>query len=131
MINNDTTLQLGECSNGSVRVAAFIVQVRNARWEISRTGGKTARLPPQVVFEAILTHAKKMVSTGNGIAYGKLEEDTPYARRRRVRSSKRQSRFRRIDNQRWAHISLLAGAHGSQTKNASAHAVAGGETSGG
>lgn len=64
---------------GNVREAASTVRAKNAPWKSSASWRRRPSLPPQVVFEAILTR-EKMGSTGigNGIAipHGKLEEDT-------------------------------------------------------
>lgn len=79
MTNNDTTLQLSSVLNRNVREAASTVRAKRALEIISELAAKQLSLPPQVVFEAILTR-EKMGSTGigNGIAipHGKLEEDT-------------------------------------------------------
>ncbi|MFO6426007.1 PTS sugar transporter subunit IIA [Escherichia coli] len=86
---------------GNVREAASTVRAKTRPGNHQRAGGEDASLPPQVVFEAILTR-EKMGSTGigNGIAipHGKLEEDTcaPLAF---SFSSKRLIAFDAIDNQ--------------------------------
>ena len=77
---NDIAMQLtsvlnAECTKSGVHCASK----KRALEIISELAAKQLSLPPQVVFEAILTR-EKMGSTGigNGIAipHGKLEEDT-------------------------------------------------------
>ncbi|HDU7837215.1 TPA: PTS IIA-like nitrogen regulatory protein PtsN [Salmonella enterica] len=82
MINNDTTLQLSSVLNQECTRSGVHCQSKKRALEIiSELAAKQLSLPPQVVFEAILTR-EKMGSTGigngNGIAipHGKLEEDT-------------------------------------------------------
>ena len=79
MMNNDSALQLSNVLNGNVPVAVHCQSKKRALEIISELAAKQLSLPPQVVFEAILTR-EKMGSTGigNGIAipHGKLEEDT-------------------------------------------------------
>ena len=80
MINNDTTLQLNSVLNQECTRSGVHCQSKKRALEIiSELAAKQLSLPPQVVFEAILTR-EKMGSTGigNGIAipHGKLEEDT-------------------------------------------------------
>ena len=80
MTNNDTTLQLSSVLNRECTRSRVHCQSKKRALEIiSELAAKQLSLPPQVVFEAILTR-EKMGSTGigNGIAipHGKLEEDT-------------------------------------------------------
>ena len=80
MTNNDTTLQLSSVLNRECTRSRVPCQSKKRALEIiSELAAKQLSLPPQVVFEAILTR-EKMGSTGigNGIAipHGKLEEDT-------------------------------------------------------
>jgi|GEM_PF-1826 len=80
MMNNDSTLQLSSVLNQECTRSAVHCQSKKRALEIiSELAAKQLSLPPQVVFEAILTR-EKMGSTGigNGIAipHGKLEEDT-------------------------------------------------------
>ena len=80
MINNDTSLQLSSVLNQECTRSAVHCQSKKRALEIiSELAAKQLSLPPQVVFEAILTR-ETMGSTGigNGIAipHGKLEEDT-------------------------------------------------------
>ena len=80
MINNDSALQLSavlnqECTRNDVHCQSK----KRALEIISELAAKQLGLPPQSVFDAILTR-ERMGSTGigNGIAipHGKLEEDT-------------------------------------------------------
>ena len=80
MMNNDSALQLSNVLNQECTRSAVHCQSKKRALEIiSELAAKQLGLPPQVVFEAILTR-EKMGSTGigNGIAipHGKLEEDT-------------------------------------------------------
>lgn len=82
MINNDTTLQLSSVLNQECTRSGVHCQSKKRALEIiSELAAKQLSLPPQVVFEAILTR-EKMGSTGTGIGngiaipHGKLEEDT-------------------------------------------------------
>ena len=80
MTNNDSALQLSNVLNQECTRSAVHCQSKKRALEIiSELAAKQLSLPPQVVFEAILTR-EKMGSTGigNGIAipHGKLEEDT-------------------------------------------------------
>ena len=80
MTYNDTTLQLSSVLNRECTRSRVHCQSKKRALEIiSELAAKQLSLPPQVVFEAILTR-EKMGSTGigNGIAipHGKLEEDT-------------------------------------------------------
>ncbi|ECE7319748.1 TPA_asm: PTS IIA-like nitrogen regulatory protein PtsN [Salmonella enterica subsp. enterica serovar Sendai] len=78
MINNDTTLQLSSVLNQECTRSGVHCQSKKRALEIiSELAAKQLSLPPQAVFEAILTR-EKMGSTGIGIAipHGKLEEDT-------------------------------------------------------
>lgn len=100
--------------------------------EIISELAKQLGLPPQIVFEAILTR-EKMGSTGigNGIAipHGKLEEDTLRAVGVFVQLETPIA-FDAIDNQLVDLLfALLVPA--DQTKTLPAHAVAGCQTSGG
>ncbi len=81
MMNNDSALQLSNVLNQECTRSAVHCQSKKRALEIiSELAAKQLGLPPQVVFEAILTR-EKMGSTGigNGIAipHGKLE--TPIA----------------------------------------------------
>lgn len=80
MMNNDSALQLSNVLNQECTRSQVHCQSKKRALEIiSELAAKQLSLPPQVVFEAILTR-EKMGSTGigNGIAipHGKLEEDT-------------------------------------------------------
>ena len=80
MMNNDSALQLSNVLNQDCTRSQVHCQSKKRALEIiSELAAKQLGLPPQVVFEAILTR-EKMGSTGigNGIAipHGKLEEDT-------------------------------------------------------
>ena len=80
MINNDSALQLSNVLNQECTRSQVHCQSKKRALEIiSELAAKQLGLPPQIVFEAILTR-EKMGSTGigNGIAipHGKLEEDT-------------------------------------------------------
>lgn len=80
MINNDSALQLSNVLNQDCTRSGVHCQSKKRALEIiSELAAKQLGLPPQIVFEAILTR-EKMGSTGigNGIAipHGKLEEDT-------------------------------------------------------
>ena len=80
MTNNDTTLQLSSVLNRECTRSRVHCQSKKRALEIiSELAAKQLSLPPQVVFEAILTR-EKMGSTGIGngsaIPHGKLEEDT-------------------------------------------------------
>ena len=80
MMNNDSALQLSNVLNQECTRSGVHCQSKKRALEIiSELAAKQLGLPPQVVFEAILTR-EKMGSTGigNGIAipHGKLEEDT-------------------------------------------------------
>lgn len=70
MTNNDTTLQLSSVLNRECTRSRVHCQSKKRALEIiSELAAKQLSLPPQVVFEAILTR-EKMGSTGigNGIA---------------------------------------------------------------
>ena len=91
MMNNDSALQLSNVLNQECTRSQVHCQSKKRALEIiSELAAKQLSLPPQVVFEAILTR-EKMGSTGigNGIAipHGKLEEDTLRAEYRRRRRS--------------------------------------------
>ncbi len=78
MMNNDSALQLSNVLNQECTRSQVHCQSKKRALEIiSELAAKQLSLPPQVVFEAILTR-EKMGSTGigNGIAipHGKLEE---------------------------------------------------------
>ena len=74
MTNNDTTLQLSSVLNRECTRSRVHCQSKKRALEIiSELAAKQLSLPPQVVFEAILTR-EKMGSTA--IPHGKLEEDT-------------------------------------------------------
>jgi len=80
MMNNDSALQLSNVLNQECTRSGVHCQSKKRALEIiSELAAKQLSLPPQVVFEAILTR-EKMGSTGigNGIAipHGKVEEDT-------------------------------------------------------
>ena len=80
MMNNESALQLSNVLNQECTRSQVHCQSKKRALEIiSELAAKQLSLPPQVVFEAILTR-EKMGSTGigNGIAipHGKLEEDT-------------------------------------------------------
>ena len=76
MTNNDTTLQLSSVLNRECTRSRVHCQSKKRALEIiSELAAKQLSLPPQVVFEAILTR-EKMGSTGIAIPHGKLEEDT-------------------------------------------------------
>ena len=80
MTNNDTTLQLSSVLNRECTRSRVHCQSKKRALEIiSELAAKQLSLPPQVVFEAILTR-EKMGSTGigNGIAipHGKMEPGT-------------------------------------------------------
>ncbi|UIV47166.1 PTS IIA-like nitrogen regulatory protein PtsN [Escherichia coli] len=71
MTNNDTTLQLSSVLNRECTRSRVHCQSKKRALEIiSELAAKQLSLPPQVVFEAILTR-EKMGSTGigNGIAF--------------------------------------------------------------
>src|SRR5699024_12472475 len=80
MTNNDTTLQLSSVLNRECTRSRVHCQSKKRALEIiSEMAAKQLSLPPQEVFEAILTR-EKMGSTGIGsgiaIPHGKLVEDT-------------------------------------------------------
>ncbi len=80
MMNNDSALPLSNVLNQECTRSGVHCQSKKRALEIiSELAAKQLSLPPQVVFEAILTR-ERMGSTGigNGIAipHGKLEEDT-------------------------------------------------------
>lgn len=80
MTNNNTTLQLSSVLNRECTRSRVHCQSKKRALEIiSELAAKQLSLPPQVVFEAILTREKWAgTGIGNGIAipHGKLEEDT-------------------------------------------------------
>lgn len=79
MTNNDTTLQLSSVLNRECTRSRVHCQSKKRALEIiSELAAKQLSLPPQVVFEAILTRENGSTGIGNGIAipHGKLEEDT-------------------------------------------------------
>lgn len=83
MMNNDSALQLSHVLNKECTRSNVHCQSKKRALEIiSELAAKQLGLPPQVVFEAVLTR-ERMGSTGigNGIAipHGKLEEDTTRA----------------------------------------------------
>lgn len=133
MTNNDTTLQLSSVLNRECTRSRVHCQSKKRALEIiSELAAKQLSLPPQVVFEAILTR-EKMGSTGigNGIAipHGKLEEDTLHAVGVFVQLETPIA-FDAIDNQPVDLLfALLVPA--DQTKTHLHTLVAGGETSGG
>lgn len=80
MTNNDTALELNAVLNQECTRSRVSCQSKKRALEIiSELAAKQLNLPPQLVFEAILTR-EKMGSTGIGsgiaIPHGKLEEDT-------------------------------------------------------
>lgn len=80
MMNNEPTLQLSHVLNQECTRNDVHCQSKKRTLEIiSELAAKQLSLPPQVVFDAILTR-ERMGSTGigNGLAipHGKLEEDT-------------------------------------------------------
>lgn len=77
MINNDTTLQLSSVLNQECTRSGVHCQSKKRALEIiSELAAKQLSLPPQVVFEAILTREKMGSTGGIAIPHGKLEEDT-------------------------------------------------------
>ena len=83
MMNNDSALQLSNVLNKEcTRTNVHCQSKKRALEIISELAAKQLGLPPQVVFEAVLTR-ERMGSTGigNGIAipHGKMEEDTTRA----------------------------------------------------
>ncbi len=94
MINNDTTLQLSSVLNQECTRSGVHCQSKKRALEIiSELAAKQLSLPPQVVFEAILTR-EKMGSTG--IRHPARETGRRYlTRRRRVRSARNADRVRR------------------------------------
>ncbi len=102
MMNNDSALQLSNVLNQECTRSQVHCQSKKRALEIiSELAAKQLSLPPQVVFEAILTPRKKWAvpGIGNGIAipHGKLEEDT--LRAVGVVSWKPPIAFDAIDNQ--------------------------------
>ena len=74
MINNDTTLQLSSVLNQECTRSAVHCQSKKRALEIiSELAAKQLSLPPQVVFEAILTR-EKMGSTGIEIGRASCRE---------------------------------------------------------
>ena len=58
MINNDSALQLSNVLNQIVPAVAFTARAKRALEIISELAAKQLGLPPQIVFEAILTREK-------------------------------------------------------------------------
>lgn len=79
-MNNDSTLALSNVLSPECTRSAVHCQSKKRALEIiSELAAKQLNLPPQIIFEAILTR-ERMGSTGigNGIAipHGKIDEDT-------------------------------------------------------
>ncbi len=133
MMNNDSALQLSNVLNQECTRSQVHCQSKKRALEIiSELAAKQLSLPPQVVFEAILTR-EKMGSTGigNGIAipHGKLEEDTLRAVGVFVQLETPIA-FDAIDNQPVDLLFALL-VLSRPDKNSPAYALPGGQTAGG
>lgn len=131
MMNNDSALQLSNVLNQNVPVAVHCQSKKRALEIISELAAKQLSLPPQVVFEAILTREKWAVP---GSA---MVSPFPTENWKRIRcvlsaflSSWKPHRLRR-DRQSTCRPAVRAAGAGRPDKNSPAYALPGGQTAGG
>lgn len=131
MMNNDSALQLSNVLNQNVPVAVHCQSKKRALEIISELAAKQLSLPPQVVFEAILTREKWAVP-GSAMVL-----PFPTENWKRIRcvlsaflSSWKPHRLRR-DRQSACRPAVRAAGAGRPDKNSPAYALHGGQTAGG
>ena len=133
MMNNDSALQLSNVLNQECTRSQVHCQSKKRALEIiSELAAKQLSLPPQVVFEAILTR-EKMGSTGIRQWYRHSPRKTGrgYAACcRRFCPAGNPHRLRR-DRQSACRPAVRAAGAGRPDKNSPAYALPGGQTAGG